>query len=267
MSKENLANNYGLVFLGQAYGSCVFSYERPFCLHENVLFTHSRGGAFSNVNAGSVLRNCYIGRYCSLCIGLGFGMGQHPHHWAAISPSLNSNFFKNLTSCGSLPSGSDSFNNYDWWLKPTIIGFDVWVGASAFIPGTKTIKIGDGAVIAAHAVVTKDRSDFAIAAGNPARVVKMRFSDEICADLKQIAWWDYDFKRLGAAHPQLLAKANPAREPKEFIAMWRDELGEVAKDFKVAGQWSEVSIVGQELQIKQISVDEAKSLYVSPIKV
>ena len=51
MSKENLANNYGLVLLGDVYGGCVFSYERPFCLHENVLFTHSRGGAFSYVNA------------------------------------------------------------------------------------------------------------------------------------------------------------------------------------------------------------------------
>ena len=59
MSKENLANNYGLVLLGDAHGGCVFSYERAFCLHENVLFTHSRGGAFSYVNAGSVLRNAW----------------------------------------------------------------------------------------------------------------------------------------------------------------------------------------------------------------
>lgn len=265
MSKENLANNYGLVLLGDVYGGCVFSYERPFCLHENVLFTHSRGGAFSYVNAGSVLRNCYIGRYCLLSTGLGFGMGQHPHHWAAMSPSLNG-YFKNLTSCGSLPVSADTFDNYDWWPKPTIIGSDVWVGASAFIPGAKQIKIGDGAVIAAHAVVTKDVSDFAVVAGNPARVVKMRFSDEICADLKEIAWWDYDFKRLGAAHPKLVARANPARDPKEFIAMWRDELGYVAKDFKIAGQYKEVRISGSELQIKEISADEAKSFYASPIK-
>lgn len=264
MSKNILANNYGLVLLGQRYGECVFRYERPFCLHENVLFTHSFGGAFSYVNAGSVLRNCYIGRYCSLSTGLGLGMGQHPHHWVATSTSPNV-YFKNLTSSGVLPSGGDTFDNYDWWPKPTIIGSDVWVGASAFIPGAKHIKIGDGAVVAAHAVVTKDVPDFAIVAGNPARVVKMRFSDEICADLKAISWWDYDFKRLGAAHPELIKRANPARKPEEFIAMWRDELGEVAKEYKIAGQLREVRIKNGKIEIKELSPNERDFIYPSPL--
>ena len=48
--------------------------------------------------------------------------------------------------------------------------------------------------------------------------------------------------------------------------MWRDELGYVAKDFKIAGQHKEVRISGSELQIKEISADEAKSFYTSPIK-
>jgi len=83
-----------------------------------------------------------------------------------------------------------------------VIGNDVWIGTEAFI--LSGVKIGDGAVIAARTVVTKDVPPYAIVAGNPARIVKMRFDDETVARLLAIQWWTWDNTRIEKALPLLL---------------------------------------------------------------
>ena len=76
----------------------------------------------------------------------------------------------------------------------TIVGNDVWLGYEAVIlPG---VKIGDGAIVAAKSVVTKDVPPYAIAAGNPARIVRKRFAEETIAVLLEIAWWDWDIEKI-----------------------------------------------------------------------
>ena len=76
-----------------------------------------------------------------------------------------------------------------------VIGNDVWVGQNAIIlPSVK--RIGDGAVIGAGAVVTKDVPDFAVAAGNPARIVKYRFSEEVRRQIKASRWWEKSIEEL-----------------------------------------------------------------------
>ena len=76
----------------------------------------------------------------------------------------------------------------------TVIGNDVWIGMEATImPG---VNIGDGAIIAAKAVVTRDVPAYAIAAGNPARIVKMRFDEEAVTRLLAIAWWNWPVDKL-----------------------------------------------------------------------
>lgn len=72
----------------------------------------------------------------------------------------------------------------------TTIGNDVWIGHGAIIQAG--ITVGDGAVIASNAVVTKDIPPYAIAGGIPAKIIKYRFSDEMIAAMSQIAWWDWD---------------------------------------------------------------------------
>lgn len=82
-------------------------------------------------------------------------------------------------------------NTHDWapWGKSTpTIGNDVWIGADALI--LSGASIGDGAVVAARAVVTKPVPPYAIVAGNPARVVKYRFDHATIQDLLTLKWWD-----------------------------------------------------------------------------
>lgn len=82
-----------------------------------------------------------------------------------------------------------------------VIGNDVWVGSCAFI--MSGVNIGDGAVIAANAGVTKDVPPYAIVAGNPVRIVKFRFFHEIVDCLLRIKWWDWPVEKVIAAAPGL----------------------------------------------------------------
>src|SRR5690606_23584104 len=76
----------------------------------------------------------------------------------------------------------------------TIVGNDVWIGMEAVIlPG---IKIGDGAIVAAKSVVTHDVPPYAVVAGNPARMVKMRFDENTVERLLKVAWWDWPQDRI-----------------------------------------------------------------------
>jgi virginiamycin A acetyltransferase len=77
----------------------------------------------------------------------------------------------------------------------TVVGNDVWIGQEATIlPG---VTIGDGAIIAAKAVVTADVPVYAIVGGNPARIVRKRFPDEVIAELLTIRWWDWSIDKIG----------------------------------------------------------------------
>lgn len=84
-----------------------------------------------------------------------------------------------------------------------IIGNDVWIGSEATI--ISGVRVGDGAVIGARAVVTGDVPPYAIAAGNPARIVKMRFEEKTIDRLLQIRWWEWEDKRIEKALPLLLS--------------------------------------------------------------
>ncbi|WP_395449966.1 CatB-related O-acetyltransferase [Aminobacter sp. UC22_36] len=79
---------------------------------------------------------------------------------------------------------------------PTTVGHDVWIGyRSMIMPG---ISIGNGAVIAAGSVVTKDVPPYAIVAGNPAKLIRMRFEPETIATLQALQWWTWDQESIRA---------------------------------------------------------------------
>lgn len=85
------------------------------------------------------------------------------------------------------PSADDSKGN-------TVISNDVWIGYKATImPG---VRIGNGAVIAAHAVVTRNVEPYTIVGGNPAEPIRKRFSDEVISILQKLCWWDWDIEKI-----------------------------------------------------------------------
>ena len=90
----------------------------------------------------------------------------------------------------------------------TVVGNDVWLGRNCVImPG---VKIGDGAIIAAQSVVTKDVAPYTVAGGNPARFLKNRFDEELTQLLLAFRWWDLPPEQLTAFLPVLCNKDLPA---------------------------------------------------------
>ena len=130
-----------------------------------------------------------IGKFCAMAPGVTFimnganhrmdGFSTYPfnifgHGWEKYTPALD-----------QLPFKGD-----------TIIGNDVWIGMDTVImPG---IKIGDGAIVAAKSVITKDVEPYTIVGGNPEKKLKTRFSEEIINELLEIKWWDLDIAIISA---------------------------------------------------------------------
>lgn len=142
-------------------------------------------GRYSYVGRGSTVNKTRIGSFCSIAEECIIGAPSHPTDHVSTSPVFFSR--RNVLRTCFVQ------NNFEEYQR-TAIGNDVWIGAKAFIKGG--IRIGDGAVIGAHAVVTKDVDDYAIVAGNPARLIRYRFESDVREKLKKSAWWDWSEAEL-----------------------------------------------------------------------
>lgn len=128
-----------------------------------------------------------IGKFCAIATGVKFIMNGANHKIDGFSTYPFWIFGKGWDN--SIPKPEEFPYKGD-----TIIGNDVWIGyESVIMPG---IKVGDGAIIAAKSVVTKDVPPFTIVGGNPAAIIRKRFSDEIIEVLQEAKWWDWDVKRI-----------------------------------------------------------------------
>lgn len=126
-----------------------------------------------------------IGNYTSIADNVTIILGSnHRIDWVTTYPfsSTNANILKYWESASSITGHPATKGDI-------IIGNDVWIGYSAVV--LSGVKIGDGAVIGASTVVTKDIPPYCIAVGNPAKVVKKRFSNEIIEKLLEIQWWNW----------------------------------------------------------------------------
>lgn len=132
-----------------------------------------------------------IGRFCSIATGAQILLGGNHHvDWPTTYPFPE--FFVQHANISGYATGKGDVN----------IGNDVWIGMDAMV--LSGITIGDGAVIAARAVCTKDVPPYAIVAGNPARIVRYRFEEEVIAALLEIRWWDWPIQDVHNAVPLLM---------------------------------------------------------------
>lgn len=138
-------------------------------------------GAFTYISYNSSIINSSIGRFCSIASGVNIGLATHRLDGVSTSP-----VFYSPNNALKISWSYKSF--FDDSHKPVIIGNDVWIGTKAVIMGG--VKIGDGAVIGACAVVTKDIPPYAICVGIPAKIVRYRFNPYDIAFLECIKWWE-----------------------------------------------------------------------------
>ena len=122
-----------------------------------------------------------IGKYCSFAPGIkAMLLSNHRVDWVSTYP------FPTVWGL--------SISGHPIPSKEIEIGNDVWIGREAIILGGT--KIGDGAVIGAYSVVAGEIPPYSIVAGNPAKVIRKRFSDEVIKKLLDIAWWNWDEEKL-----------------------------------------------------------------------
>jgi virginiamycin A acetyltransferase len=127
-----------------------------------------------------------IGKFCMIASDVTFIMNGANHLSQSISSypfAIFGNGWENAMENKSYPTKGN-----------TIIGNDVWIGHKATImPG---VNIGDGAIIATNAMVTKDVEPYTIVGGNPAKPIKKRFSDIEIKQLLELQWWHWDIEKI-----------------------------------------------------------------------
>ncbi len=127
-----------------------------------------------------------IGKFCMIASGVTFIMNGANHLTDAISTfpfAIFGNGWEDAMKGKNYPSKGD-----------TIIGNDVWIGYNVTIMAG--VNIGDGAIIASNATVTKNVAPYSIVGGNPAKEIKKRFSQEKIEKLLQLKWWDWPIEKI-----------------------------------------------------------------------
>jgi phosphonate metabolism protein (transferase hexapeptide repeat family) len=146
-------------------------------------------GDYSYVGRESQVYEACIGKFTCIGPGVTIGPGEHPTDRISIHPMFYSTRAQsNLVSVES--------NRFDE-MPTTVIGHDVWIAQGAIL--RSGIRVGDGAIIAAGAVVVQDVPDYAVVGGVPAKIIKYRFDEQERDRLAQIAWWNWDAETLRAS--------------------------------------------------------------------
>jgi acetyltransferase-like isoleucine patch superfamily enzyme len=162
--------------------------EQPCRVYEGARLWSSQVGRCSYVGIDAILSSATVGRFVSIAPRVLIGGGMHPtREWVSSSPW----FYSDAPWTGSVPaSARKRFED----LPATHIGSDVWLGYAAIVlPG---VTIGNGAIVGAGSVVIDDVPPYAIVVGTPARILRYRFSPEVCAKLLERAWWNLPLGEL-----------------------------------------------------------------------
>lgn len=150
-----------------------------------VVGAHTYGYQFNTFMRFSESGDIVVGKYCSIGPGVKILTGgEHRTDRVSTFP-----FRTRITMADGV--------NHDATSKgPTTIGNDVWIGTDALI--LSGVRIGDGAVVGARSVVASDVPPYSIVAGNPARIIRLRFPEDRIRLLQAIAWWNWSDEEIAA---------------------------------------------------------------------
>lgn len=182
-----------------ALNSDMVTYVKPTITNPNIIvgnFTY-----FSDRDFESHVTHHYdfygdkliIGKFCQIAVGVEFVMNGANHQMNSAS-TYPFHIFEGWG--GPVPPMSEFPNKGD-----TVVGNDVWIGQNVTIlPG---VHIGDGAIIGLNSVVASNVEPYTIVAGNPARLIRKRFDEELTEMLLEFRWWDKEIEEINALIPLL----------------------------------------------------------------
>lgn len=162
---------------------------------------YSQFGDYSYCDRACDIANASIGKFSNIASFVRIGATDHPLDTAALHHFLyrSNDYWDDAEADAAFFEHRRS--------RRVQVGHDTWIGHNAMIK--PDVTVGDGAVVAAGAVVTKDVAPYTIVAGNPARLLRRRQPPQIAERLMALAWWDWSHERLGEALPDF--RALPAR--------------------------------------------------------
>ncbi|MDD3591332.1 MAG: DapH/DapD/GlmU-related protein [Sulfurovum sp.] len=188
--KRNKLNAVCTIGENVSLDNCILNYHSR--IAANATLQNVEVGEYTAIGRYSKIVYTIIGKYCAISWDTTINAISHPYNHLSISA------FPYVPYVGNFVSERKQTH------QNVIIKNDVWIGANSVImPG---ITIGNGAIIGAGAVVTKDVPDYAIVVGVPAKIIKYRFSKDIIDRLLELNWWDLDHRII-----------------KENIDIWGDE--------------------------------------------
>lgn len=165
--------------------NCSFGFSNT--LGERVSLSNITMGDFTYVASNTRIMNAKIGKYCSIGPDILIGLGKHP---SSTFVSTHPIFFSTLGQSQSVICDRNYFEEF----ANIDIGHDVWIGARAVL--LDGVSVGNGAIVAAGSLVTKDVPPYAIVGGVPAKVIKYRFAQHEIDLLQEVKWWDRDLQWL-----------------------------------------------------------------------
>ena len=167
------------VFVARGVDITNCQFEEYVNLAHDASVMNSRIGKRTSVGRYTIIRNSEIGRYVSLSWRCTIGADAHPYDRISGSGAFYQKKYGLLKE--NAPKDRPPV---------TVVGNDVWIGCDVII--VAGVKVGDGAIIGAGSVVTKDVPPYAIVAGVPAKIIRYRFDEETQKQLLASKWWEFD---------------------------------------------------------------------------
>lgn len=174
--RNNVIKDYDTLSLSCTLEECTFEHEVR--VSHSAEINHTKIDYLSSIGRYSKIVHSEIGKYCAVSWNTTINAVGHPSDHLTVSA------FPYVPYVGNFVQ--ERTQQY----QKVIIRNDVWIGANSVImPG---VTIGNGAIIGAGAIVTRNVPDYAIVAGVPAKIIKYRFSEDIIKKLLELKWWDLD---------------------------------------------------------------------------